>query len=76
MHFKLLSLTVAEAPTPTDRIAELEEQLDSLRDELNDTRAELKEATDAKMDAVTGYAILAAVLAVLAVSLVAMVRRK
>jgi hypothetical protein len=61
VQFDPLALTVTQAPTPTDRIGELQDKLSQLRNELNDTRAELadlKETSEGKMEAWVGYAIL------------------
>jgi hypothetical protein len=72
VHFDPLTLTVTAAPTPTDRLGEMQEQLTQLRDELNDTRdelADLKGSSEGKMDAWVGYAIL--VIAVLSMGMIA-----
>ena len=79
IQFDPLSLTVTEAPTPSDRLAELQDQLSHLRDELNDTRAELaevKDSADGKMDAWVGYVLVALAVIILAVSALALMRRK
>jgi len=74
-----LSLTVADVPSLSERLDDLEQQNQDLMDELNDTRAELadvKEAADAKLDAMIGYIILILVLATLAVAVIVLVRKK
>ncbi len=78
IKFDPLTLTVTEAPTPTDRLAELQEQLSNLRNELNDTRAELadlQESSDGKMDAMIGYVLVALLVVVLAISAIALLRK-
>jgi hypothetical protein len=79
IQFDPLSLTVTGSQTPTDRMAELQEQLSLLRGELNDTRSELadlQDSSDGKMDAWVGYAILAlAAAAVVLLSLQVLRRR-
>jgi len=79
IEFAPLSLTVTGAPTPTDRLADLQEQLSQLRNELNDTRAELahlQESSDGKMDATVGYVLVALAVAVLAVCVLTLLRKK
>jgi hypothetical protein len=65
--FDPLVLTVTESPTA-------QEQIDGLQEELNDTRDELKEAIDAKLDALIGYVMLILVIAVLVVAVISLVR--
>ncbi len=65
MQFEPMDLTVTEAPSPTDRIGELEDQLDDLREQL-----------DGKMDAWVGYFILAVVIVALLILVLQMLRRK
>jgi hypothetical protein len=60
-----LTLTVTEAPSPTDRIGELEDQLDDLKDRL-----------DGKLDAWVGYVILVLVIVTLVLLLLQVMRRK
>ena len=79
IHFDPLSLTVTEAPTPTDRMAELQGQLSQLRNELNETRAELadlQDSSDSKMDAWVGYAILALAVAAVVLLFLQVLRRR
>jgi len=65
MEFEPMDLTVTEAPSPTDRIGELEEQLDDLREQL-----------DGKMDAMIGYVIMILVIVTLVVAVLMLVRKK
>jgi hypothetical protein len=60
--FEPMELSVAEAPSPTDRIADLEEQLAEMREEM--------------MSATIGYAVLVLAAASLAIGIVLLVRRK
>ncbi len=79
IEFDPLALTVTEAPTPTDRLAELNDQLSDLRNELNDTRAELadlQQSSDSKMDAAIGYVLLGLLVVVLMVLVLQMVRKR
>jgi len=62
--FPSLTVNVTEAPSPTDRIGELEDQLAELRDELA-----------GKMDAWVGYAILVIVIISLGIMMIS-IRRK
>jgi hypothetical protein len=57
----------------------LQDQLSALNDDLNDTRAELadvKESSDAKLDAMIGYVILIVALGALIVGVIILVRKK
>lgn len=63
--FQTLTLNVTEAPSPTDRIGELEDELVELRDELA-----------GKMDAWVGYALLIISLAMLVFTILSVSRRK
>ena len=78
-----MTFTVVAAPSVDDRLDELQnsnedlqDQLDTLKQELNNTRAELKEATDAKLDAMIGYVILILVIVVLVVAVISLIRKR
>lgn len=79
IHFDPLSLTVTGSPTPSDRMAELQEQLSQLRNELNETRAELgdlQDSSDGKMDAWVGYGILIVATLSLSFGILLLVRKR
>ncbi|MHC1680299.1 MAG: Kelch repeat-containing protein [Methanomassiliicoccales archaeon] len=65
IQFDPLSLTVTDVPTPTDRLGELEDQLDDLKEQL-----------DGKMDAWVGYVLLGMLVIVLVVLVLQMVRKR
>jgi len=65
IEFDPLPLTVTEAPTPTDRIGELEDQL-----------SDLKEDLDEKMDAWVGYVLIGMLVVVLVVCVIMLLRKK
>ena len=65
LSFEPLTLTLTGAPTPTDRIGELEDQLAELRDELA-----------GKVDAWVGYVLLGITVAILAVGVILLLRKK
>jgi hypothetical protein len=81
-----LELTVTEAPSTQETIQGLQEQNDALQEQLDDLEqqnqdlsdelAELKEANDAKLDAMIGYGILILALVGIAIAVVALVRKK
>ncbi len=85
-EFEPFELTVTSAPTLQDRLDDLEQQnqalqdqLSTLSDDLNDTRAELadvKDSADAKLDAMIGYVILILALGALIVGMIILVRKK
>jgi len=62
ISFNEMSLNVTEAPSPTDRIADLEEQLAEMREDM--------------MSATIGYAVLVLAAASLAIGVVLLVRRR
>ena len=65
LSFEPLTLTLTNAPSPTDRIGELEDQLD-----------ELKEQLDGKMDAWVGYVLLGLLAIVIVVLVLQMARKR
>ena len=65
LSFEPMTLTITDAPTPTDRIGELEDQLDAL-----------KEQMDEKMDAWVGYVLLGLLVVVVIVLVLQMVRKR
>lgn len=65
MTFPPLTLNVTEAPSPTDRIGELEDQLAELRDEMA-----------GKMDAWVGYVLIGVSLVTLLVAVMILIRRR
>jgi hypothetical protein len=65
IEFDALELTVTDAPTPTDRIGELEDQL-----------ADLKGYLDEKMDAWVGYVLLGANILVLLLIVINIISKK
>jgi len=67
--FEPLVLTVTESPTA-------QEQIDGLQAELDEANADLKEAVDAKLDAMIGYIILIVALGALIVGVIILVRKK
>jgi len=78
-----ISLTVEAAPSIQDRLDDLEaqndalqDQIDALQENLDAANADLKEATDAKLDAMIGYAILILVLVTLLVGIIVLVRKR
>ena len=65
LRFEKMSLTLTNAPTPTDRIGELEEQL-----------ADLKDSMEGKMDAWVGYVLLGLLVVVVVVLVLQMMRKR
>ncbi|MHC1709844.1 MAG: Kelch repeat-containing protein [Methanomassiliicoccales archaeon] len=65
LSFEPMSLTLTNAPTPPDRIGELEDQIAELKDELAE-----------KVDAWVGYVLLGLLLVVLVVLVLQMVRKR
>ncbi len=72
LEFAPLMITVTDAPSPDERIGELQDQLNETQGEL----ADLKDSLDGKMDAWVGYALVILAVAILAVSVLAVMRRK
>lgn len=89
-HFSPMSLTVNDVPSIQerldaldernqalqDKLDALEQQNQDLSDQLDASNADLKEAVDAKLDAMIGYVILILVIVVLAVAVVSLIRKK
>jgi hypothetical protein len=57
-------------------VEDMQEQLDALQEGLDSTREELKEAVDAKLDAIIGYVIMILVIVTLVVGVIVLVRKK
>lgn len=72
IQFDALPLTITDAPTPTDRMEELQDQLNETQGEL----ADLKDTMNGKMDAWVGYSILILVMVTLVIGIVLLVRKK
>ena len=89
-HVAPMPLTVTDAPSTADRLDQLDQQNQGLQDRLDDleqqnqdlkedldtANADLKEAVDAKMDAMIGYVILIVAIGALIVGVVVLVRKK
>ncbi len=72
MQFEPMELTVTDAPSPDERIGEMQDQLNETQGEL----ADLKDSLDGKMDAWIGYVLLGMLALVVILLVLQMVRKR